>query len=751
MSWLSWRKKWVSKPLFSMARKALPPMSRTEQEAIEAGDVWWESQLFSGKPDWSELLSIPAASLTVEEQAFIDGPVTQLLAMLDEWQINQEDGDLSPEIWQFLKQQGFFGMIIPKDYGGLGFSAFAHSEVVKRISIGSITAAVTVMVPNSLGPGELLLQFGTPEQRQYWLPRLASGEEIPCFGLTSPDAGSDAASMRDTGVVCWQDVDGEAQLGIRLNFNKRYITLSPIATVLGVAFKLSDPDHLLSEQTDLGITLALVEADRPGVQIGRRHYPAMQVFQNGPMHGKDVFIPLTAIIGGAEMAGHGWKMLMSALSAGRGISLPSLSAAACVFSAHTTGAYARIRQQFGVSIAEFEGVQEALSRLAVNAYVVEAARRLSCEGLDLGVKPSVVSAIMKLQATERMRDSVNAAMDVHAGKAVIDGPRNYLGQLYRAVPVAITVEGANILTRSLIVFGQGAIRAHPWLMKEINALSMEDSHLALDAFDEVVWKHARHSLGNLVRAFALSWTGAYFSKAPRRAGEAARFYRRLNRCSAVYAVVAEACLFSLGGALKRKEMLSARLGDLLSEQFLMSAVLKRWHDEGSRAEDLPVVTVAMQEGFYRFDRLLRDVLSNLPSRPLAWVLNVLLRPFGYASKIPHDRRLQAAADTLTQLSEARTRLVGDAALASQQPSVLVLQKTFAMAARAQTIMRRLRKEGYKHWPDAPEHSLSAEERALLVQYAELEQEVIAVDDFPADAFERAAMKPKTPPQPQAYP
>src|SRR5690606_37074772 len=460
------------------------------------------------------------------------------------------------DVWSFLKEHGFFGMIIPKQYGGLGFSAYAHSEVVRRISVQSVTVAVTVMVPNSLGPGELLLQFGTRAQRDYWLPRLASGQEIPCFGLTSAEAGSDAAAMTDTGVICRHEVDGVEQIGILLNWRKRYITLSPVATVLGLAFKLYDPDHLVGDRSDLGISVALVPTNLPGITIGRRHLPAMQAFQNGPNEGRDVFVPLDALIGGIEKAGHGWAMLMSALAAGRGISLPSLAAAACVFSAHTAGAYARVRTQFGIPIGKFEGIQEKLGRMAANAYLVEAARRFTCSGLDMGHKPSVVSAIMKLHATERMRQSVNDAMDVHAGKAVIDGPGNYLANLYRALPVAITVEGANILTRNLIVFGQGAIRSHPYLMQEVVALGNSDQGAGEDAFDAVIWKHLAHSARNALRATGAAWTAGRFVSSPSGAGSAAPYYRSLSRYAAAFALISEITLLTLGGSLKRKEMLS---------------------------------------------------------------------------------------------------------------------------------------------------------------------------------------------------
>jgi acyl-CoA dehydrogenase len=476
MSTLSLRREGLSRIIFAWAQRVLPTLSDTEREALEAGDVWWDADLFTGNPDWAKLLAVAPAKLSPEERAFLDGPVVELCEMLDDWRINWKERDLPRKVWDFLKAHKFFAMIIPKSYGGLGFSAYAHSEVIRKISTRSVSAAVTAMVPNSLGPGELLLQFGTKAQQDYWLPRLARGEEIPCFGLTSPEAGSDAASMVDSGVVCRGTYRGHADvLGIRLNWHKRYITLGPVATVLGLAFKLCDPDHLIGQRDDIGITLALVPTDLPGLEIGRRHLPAFHVFQNGPNGGRDVFIPLDNVIGGVEQVGKGWKMLMSALAAGRGISLPSLSAAGAVLAAHTTGAYARVREQFHVPIGKFEAIQERLGRLAATAYLLDAARRLTCAAIDQGHKPAVITAIMKSQATERLRVSVNDAMDVHGGKAVMEGPLNYLGSLYRAVPVGITVEGANIVTRSLIQFGQGAIRSHPYLLQEMTALQDSDA------------------------------------------------------------------------------------------------------------------------------------------------------------------------------------------------------------------------------------------------------------------------------------
>ena len=533
---MSFRRDFISKPIFSWARGVLPAMSDTEREALEAGDVWWDADLFTGNPDWSKLLAVAPATLTEEEKAFLNGPVDELCAMLDEWKINWEWRDLPPEAWAFIKRHKFFGMIIPKEFGGLGFSPYAHSEVVRKLSSRSLTAAVTVMVPNSLGPGELLMRFGTKEQQDRWLPRLAEGTDIPCFGLTSPEAGSDAASMVDTGIICKGNFEGREVLGLRLNWHKRYITLGPVATLLGLAFKAYDPDHLVGQQEDLGITVALIPTHLPGVEIGRRHLPAMQVFQNGPNWGRDVFIPMDYIIGGQERLGQGWKMLMTALAAGRGISLPSLSAAGAAYAARTTGAYARIREQFGISIGKFEGIEEPLARIAGTAYLLDAARRLTCAALNQGHHPAVISGIMKLHATERMRIAIDDAMDIHGGKAVIDGPQNYLGNLYRSVPVGITVEGANILTRNLIVFGQGAIRAHPFLLDEMNALGEADRAKGLDAFDKAFWNHVGHSFKTMFRAWGRSWSGGLFAPAP-DAGEATRFYRQLSRYSSAFALV----------------------------------------------------------------------------------------------------------------------------------------------------------------------------------------------------------------------
>ncbi|CAB3917010.1 Acyl-coenzyme A dehydrogenase [Achromobacter pulmonis] len=733
MDFNAWRRRRISEPAYRWARNAMPPLSATEREAIEAGDTWWEADLFTGNPNWRKLLDLPAATLTPDEQRFIDGPVAQLCAMLDEWDITWHRRDLPAEVWDFLKAQRFFGMIIPKRHGGLGFSPYAHSEVVRRISAYSITAGVTVMVPNSLGPGELLMQFGTQAQRDYWLPRLADGREVPCFGLTSPEAGSDAASMVDTGVVCRQVVDGRELIGVRLNWHKRYITLGPVATVLGLAFKMSDPDGILGGARDIGISVALVPTDAPGVEIGRRHLPAMQVFQNGPNRGHDVFVPLDALIGGVERAGHGWQMLMSALAAGRGISLPSLSAAACVMSAHATGMYARVREQFGLPVGKFEGVQEKLASLAGNAYLVEAARRLTCAALNQGVKPAVVSGIMKYHATERMRVSVNDAMDVHAGRAVIDGPSNYLGALYRAVPIAITVEGANILTRNLIIFGQGAIRAHPYLMPEILALGNPDEERGMEVFHDVFWRHLRHTGMNTLRAIGRAWTGGVLAPSP-VSGPTAGHYRRLGRYAAGFALLADAALARLGGGLKRREMLSARLGDILSELYLLSAVLKRWEDEGRKHDDLPLVHWCMARGYAEIETRMDQVLSNLPGRPLAWALRAAILP-RRSARGPDDALTRECAELLLKPSPTHARLAADLQRTSAETGagddpLALLTRAFALVDAVQPIRDRLRQSGVRDWREAHRHgAITAAQAAQLEEAEALVSQVLQVDDF----------------------
>ncbi|MBF9044378.1 acyl-CoA dehydrogenase [Rhodobacterales bacterium HKCCE4037] len=737
----SFRARTITKPIHSWAKGALPALSDTESEALNAGEVWWEAELFSGNPDWKKLRAIETPKLSEEEQAFFDGPLQDLCGMIDDWKINHEDGDLPPEVWQFLRDEGFFGMIIPKKYGGRAFSAFAHSEIVRYISTRSVAAAVTVMVPNSLGPGELLHQFGTDAQKDHWLPRLADGRELPAFGLTSAEAGSDAGAMVDEGVVCKGQWNGEEVLGIRLNWAKRYITLSPVCTVLGLAFKLRDPDGLMGDTEDIGITCALVPTDLEGVETGRRHIPSSTMFMNGPTTGHDVFIPLENIIGGPDYAGKGWMMLMSALAAGRGISLPSMGCAAIALSAHATGAYARIRQQFNLPIGKFGGVQHRLGRLAADAYAMDAARHLTCAGLDEGRALSVISAIMKAHATFRMREALNDAMDVHSGKAVIDGPSNYLLPLYRAVPIGITVEGANIVTRSLIIFGQGSIRAHPHMLDNILALQEDDPEKSLDQFDRSFWAHVGHTTKTIFRAFGRAVTGGRFAPVP-TAGKATPIYGKLSRWSAAYALTADVLFLTLGGNLKRKEMISGRMGDALSEMYILSAALKRWEDEGRQKADLPVLEYVAADAFNKIQRALDEVVANMPARWAAWILRAITWPGAHERK-PDDRLVAACSDLLYTPSETRDRIVGRIAPGCNRDGVEVLNECFAKVTEMAPVMKRLRDAGKTPQQALEAGILSEAEMADIEEMTSLIDEVVAVDEYAPEDFAALFPEPKS--------
>jgi acyl-CoA dehydrogenase len=751
MSLSSFRRDFISRPIFRWAQRVLPQLSATEREAIEAGDVWWDADLFGGNPDWAKLLAFPPATLSAQEQAFLDGPVEELCRMLDEWQITWELRDLPPAVWEFLKAHKFFAMIIPTRYGGLGFSAYAHSEVIRRLSTRSISGAVTAMVPNSLGPGELLLHFGTKEQQDYWLPRLAEAKEIPCFGLTSPEAGSDAASMIDSGVVCRGTWQGRDVLGIKLNWHKRYITLGPIATVQGLAFKLHDPDHLIGKSDDIGITLALVPTDLPGVEIGRRHLPCLHAFQNGPNRGRDVFIPIDHVIGGVAQAGKGWKMLMSALAAGRGISLPSLSAAGCAFAAHVSGAYARVREQFHVPIGRFEAIQERLGRMAATAYLVDAARRLTCAAIDHGHKPAVITAIVKYQATERLRVVANDAMDIHGGKAVQEGPLNYLGSFYRAVPIGITVEGANIVTRSLIEFGQGAIRSHPYLLAEMTALEDPDRARGLDRFDRAFWGHVGHSFANALRAVARAFTGGAFAPAP-DAGAASRFYKPLGRYASAFALAVDVALLTLGGGLKRQEMISARFGDILSELYLLSAVLKRWQDEGRQQADLPLVEWCAESGFAAIAMRFDEIFANFPNRPAGWLMRFLLLPFGRRHRGPSDRLTRTCAEILLAPSATRERLTAGISHGRGDEGLARLERAFALTVAAQPLRDRLHRAHISDPDEARRQGLISDaEAAQLAAAAQAVAAALAVDDFSPEELSPRIARGEVPSQAMSRP
>lgn len=649
------RQQYLIKPTFKMFKKVTPTMSDTEKSAIDAGTTWWEADLFCGDPDWDKLHQYPKPTLSSEEQAFLDGPVEEVCAMLNDWEATHELTDLPQDVWQYLKDNKFFAMIIKKEYGGLEFSAYAQSCVLQKLTSKSSLLSSIVGVPNSLGPGELLQHYGTQEQKDHYLPRLAKGDEIPCFALTSPEAGSDASAIPDYGVVCKGQWNGEEVVGINLTWNKRYITLAPVATVLGLAFKLRDPDGLLSDDKEPGITCALIPTDTPGVEIGRRHFPLNVPFQNGPTRGKDIFVPLDYIIGGPEMAGQGWRMLVECLSVGRAITLPSNSTGGIKAIALATGAYSRIRRQFRLPIGHMEGVEEAMAKLAGYAYSTDAAVRMSTGAVDLGEKPSVVSAILKYHLTEQMRESTMHGMDVHGGKGICLGPNNYLGRGYQGAPIAITVEGANILTRNMIIYGQGAIRCHPFVLTELNACSIEDQQEALDVFDNALTGHIGFTISNTVRTKWLALTNARFTRTPFN-DETAEFYRIATRFSASLALMSDISMAVFGGSLKRKERISARLGDVLSYLYLVSCTLKRYNDDGRKREDLPLVMWSCQEHLYRCQRALADLINNMPSAPLRGVLKVMLFPWGRPVRKPTDKLERTVSRLLQTPSDTRERL-----------------------------------------------------------------------------------------------
>ena len=739
------RRRLLSDRVLAIYRRILPDMSSTEKEAIDAGTVWWDGDLFSGRPDWERLLGTPAPRLSAEEQAFVDGPVEEACAMADDWEVTHERYDLPPRLWQFLKDKGFFGMIIPKRYGGLGFSAIAHSEVVTKLSSRCNALAVTVMVPNSLGPAELLLHYGTEEQKNHYLPRLARGQEIPCFALTSPEAGSDAASIPDYGVVCRGPWQGKEVLGMRLTWDKRYITLGPVATLLGLAFRLYDPEHLLGGKEDLGITCALIPTTTPGVNIGRRHLPLNGAFQNGPNSGKDVFVPLDWIIGGRDYAGKGWMMLMNSLAAGRSISLPASSAGGAKALARVTGAYARVRSQFKTPIGKLEGVEEALGRIAANAYMMEATRVMTAGAVDQGEKPSVISAIAKYHMTERARACVNDAMDIHGGKGICLGPNNWVGRGYQVLPVGITVEGANILTRTLIIFGQGAIRAHPYVLREMRAAKELKGAEASVEFDDAFTAHIGHTLSNGVRAFLHGLTRSMFAAAPLGAApEVRHYYRQLTRLSAAFAFLADVSMLAMGGALKRKEKISGRLGDVLSMMYLVSATLKRYEDQGRLKADLPLVRWSVRDALYSAQEAIDQVLSNFPVKALAALLRWAIFPLGTPFRPPLDSRNHECARIALEPGAARDRLTAGIYVPKGEADATgVLEAAFLAAVACEPIEKKFRaavKDGALEPRSGTDTAQLALDRGVITpdEYAQwqrkeaLRKRVIQVDDFPQD-------------------
>ena len=744
------RRKLVSDGVLAAFRKLMPPMSLTERDAIEAGTVWWDGDLFSGRPNWRRLLDTRYPALSAEEQRFLDHDVEELCAMVTDWETTQVYRDLPPRVWQFIKDRGFLGMGIAKEYGGLGFSAFAHSQVMTKLSTHSGTVAVTVMVPNSLGPGELLAHYGTDEQKRHYLPRLAKGLEIPCFALTNPNAGSDAASIPDFGIVCWGEHEGRRVLGLSVTWDKRYITLGPVSTLLGLAFRAYDPEHLAGDREDLGITCALIPTSQPGVQIGRRHMPLNAVFQNGPTWGKNVFVPMDWVIGGQPMLGRGWRMLMECLAAGRGISLPSSATGMAKLAVRAVGGYARVRQQFKTPIGKFEGIEEALTRMGGNLYMMDATRSLTAAAIDLGEKPAVISGIAKLHLTERSRQVVNDAMDIVGGKGISMGPSNFIGAAYMQIPVAITVEGANILTRSLIVFGQGAIRCHPFVLKEIAATREADREKASIAYDAALFGHLRFAVSNLARTFVMGLTGSHFVGVPADvAPETRRYYQQLTRFSAALAFLADVSMGTLGGALKRKEKLSARLGDILSLMYLCSATLRRYEAEGRQQADAPLMHWAIWDAMFKAQSAFEGVISNFPNRLIAAVMRRIVFPLGRPYVVPSDKLGHEVARILIEPSAARDRLTAGAYLSTAPDNPLAqIERALAASVIAEPVEAKLKaavKDGRVD-PKLPPGAgidvlvaraeqagaITAAEGASVIAARDLTAIVIRVDDFPQD-------------------
>ncbi len=738
-----YRQRYFSKPLIEFLQKRMPSISESERDAIEAGNVWWEKELFCGRPQWKKLLHNPKPTLTPEEQSFLNNEVETLCSMINEWKVFHEDKDLSPEVWAYLKASRFFGLVIPKEYDGLGFSALAHSTIVTKIATRSPSAAVNTMVPNSLGPAELILYYGTSEQKKYYLPRLAKGEEIPSFGLTAPEAGSDAGSITDSGMVCYGQHDNKEVLGLRLNWDKRYITLAPIATVMGIAFRMFDPDHLLGEKENIGITLALVPTTHPGVEVGTRHIPLYLAFMNGPTRGKDVFIPLDWIIGGVKMAGQGWRMMMESLSVGRSISLPALSTAAAQSAYLGTGAYARLRKQFNVPISSFEGIEEALGDIAGYTYLLESCRTMTAGAVDLKIRPSIVSAIAKYHMTEMARIIMSHAMDIHAGHGVQMGPRNTVAITYFAVPITITVEGANILTRNLIIFGQGAIRCHPYILEEVNLFATPDSPKKIKALDKLLLSHIGYALSNVVRSFWTGITGGYLMLSPVH-GPVAKYYRQLSRMSSSLALLSDMCMLILGGNLKRKERMSARLGDILSQLYLASCVLKYFQDQGKKPADLYHVKWCLEHCLSKIQIAIDDLLDNFPMGWLGKILRALIFPWGIAYRKPNDQLTHQMVKSMLEPSELRDRLTQCCYIGNDHEPLRKLQNAFMKAQTVDSIWKKFQ-SAVRHGTlplygsleskmQKAVHAgiLTQEEMSLLREYNDLYQEIIRVNEFTFD-------------------
>lgn len=728
-----------SQPLFNYLKKSLPPISETEQVVLDAGDKWIETDLFCGTVNWQKILSDKAVALTTEEQSFLDNEVETVCKMVSEWEI-YEQSFLPDKVWDYIKQQGFWALVIPKEYGGKEFSALAHSTIITKLASRSISVAISVMIPNSVGPAELIIHYGTEEQKQHYLPKLAKGEEIPCFALTSPKAGSDASSISDEGIVCQQSFQGKETLGILLSWDKRYITLAPIATLLGLAFKLKDPQHLLGEKTELGITLALVPTSLPGIDIGKRHRPMDLGFLNGPTSGEDVFIPIDYVIGGRSMVGNGWQMLMECLAMGRSLSLPALSAGISQQCYRMTAAYTRIRKQFATPICQFEGVKKRLARIGAYTYMLEAIRVSTINAVSQGIRPSIVSAIVKYHSTEIARIVVNDAMDIHGGRGIQYGSNNYLGLVYQALPILITVEGANLLTRNLIIFGQGALRCHPFIRDEIKT-AHENNKDGIIKFDALLSRHINYQLSNMAKCFAYGISSGLLVRTSYR-GELTQFYAQLTRMSTALAITADLTMAIMGGSLKRKEQISARLGDVLSYLYLSTAVLKYFHQREQPPAELPYVRWCLQTCLYQIQNAFTGLFANFPSKFLGKLLYRLVFPFGGHLDKPTDKQYFNISQSMVADLQLRDQITPYCFSSKDSTDALgKIEIAFQQTLKTEAIEKKLfahtdvkKKSRHIPFPEVlkfaeAESLITAAERTQLESAYQAQLSAIAVDEF----------------------
>lgn len=735
------RRSLVSSGIVALFKKFqfIPKISETERTALDAGVVWIEKDLFSGKPDFDMIMKEPYPHLTAEEKAFMEGPVEELCRAVNPWKV-WKGRDIPQAAWDIIKKRGFLGMIIPKEYGGLGFSALAHSEVIAKLSSRSLPTTISVMVPNSLGPAELLVHYGTEEQKKYFLPRLARGEEIPCFGLTEPLAGSDAGSITSSGVL-FKGEDGK--LYIRLNWNKRWITLAAISTVIGLAFRLRDPENLLGKGEDVGITCGLIPANTPGVVIGRRHDPLTIPFHNCPTQGKDVVVPIDAVVGGAAGCGKGWHMLMDCLAAGRGISLPAQATGGAKMVSRAVSAHGIVRRQFGVSIGRFEGIEEPMARIGAITYALESMRRFTLGALDKGVKPPVVTALQKYYSTEMGRQVINDGMDIMGGAGISLGPRNLLAEIYVATPIGITVEGANIMTRTLIMFGQGALRAHPFAYAEVKALEAGD----LAGFDAAFWGHIGHIVRNTCRSILLSLTRGYIAGTPDCHPQMRRYFRRLQWTSATFAILADVAMGTLGGQLKMKEKITGRFGDILAYMYIMSAVLRRFEAEGRQEGDLPFVHYMLKFSLAQIQKSFDGLFDNLKIPGLRWFFKGWLGGWSRINSLgsqASDGWSHLISTAMMTDGPVRERLTEGIFIPKenewQTEQMARLDRAFRVSLRAEAAEKKIRKaikDGTLPKKKIPmlvadaraKNVITEDEFKLLQQADEIRFDAILVDDY----------------------